>query len=82
MSYTEGSEDYMKDAMDKDFAMFKDITKRLGAIEKSHKLSTIIDHQLSFADQRLIEATNAGIIDEQHKWSGYRQALLFVQSEL
>jgi exonuclease VII small subunit len=52
------------------------------AIERSNKLKKTLQEQLDFAEERLIQATNNGASEEQWRWSGYRQALRFIQSEL
>ncbi len=69
MSYTEGSEQEMGL-----------IPSAVDLYRKS--LSEKLQEQLNFSEERLIQATNQGAIDEQYKWSGYIQALRFIKSKI
>ncbi len=88
MSYTEGSEQELglvKDAIDysKRFNSVNSATGFLsGAVDYRAKIRKVLREQLDFAEGRLIQATNQEVYDEKLKWSGYIQALRFIQSEL
>jgi protein-disulfide isomerase-like protein with CxxC motif len=56
--------------------------KMFQILNKVETLKKTLKEQMDFAEGRLIEATNQQVQDEIYKWSGYIQALRFIQSEL